>query len=85
MTESKDICFILGIKSKQCSNMAVLVKTFVNRFLTGPPDLTDERSMGKLPRVFVSTETDNEEFYLLVYRAMSATICLLVNGVKLFV
>ncbi|XP_025082631.1 vacuolar fusion protein CCZ1 homolog [Pomacea canaliculata] len=49
------------------------------KFLTGPPDLTDERSMGKLPRVFVSTETDNEEFYLLVYRAMSATICLLVN------
>ena len=50
------------------------------RFLTGPPDLEDEKSMGKLPRVFVSTETDNEECYLLVYRAMSATICMLING-----
>lgn len=49
------------------------------KFMTGPPDLTDEKCMGKLPRVFVSTETDNEECYLLVYRAMSATICMLIN------
>lgn len=51
-----------------------------DRFLTGPTDLSDDKSMGKLPRVFVNTETENEECYLLVYRAMSATICMLING-----
>lgn len=49
------------------------------RFMTGPPDLTDDKTMGKLPRVFICTETENEECYLLVYRAMSATICMLIN------
>lgn len=48
-------------------------------FLTGPQDLSDDKSMGKLPRVFVNTEEDNEECYLLVYRAMSATMCMLIS------
>nr|KAG5710418.1 hypothetical protein BaRGS_022236 [Batillaria attramentaria] len=50
------------------------------RFMTGPPDLSDDKAIGKLPRVFVSTDTENEECYLLVYRAMSATICMLINA-----
>lgn len=49
------------------------------RFMTGPPDLNDERNMGKLPRVYVNTEEIDEECYLIVYTALSATICLLVN------
>lgn len=36
MTESKDICFILGIKSKQCSNMAV-GKNFCEQVFNRPP------------------------------------------------
>ncbi|XP_059170068.1 vacuolar fusion protein CCZ1 homolog isoform X2 [Physella acuta] len=49
------------------------------KFMTGPPDLNDDHNMGKLPRVFVNTEELDEECYLIVYTALSATICLLVN------
>ncbi|KAI8797551.1 vacuolar fusion protein CCZ1 [Biomphalaria glabrata] len=49
------------------------------KFMTGPPNLNDDRNMGKLPRVYVNTEEIDEECYLLVYTALSATICLLVN------
>ena len=48
--------------------------------MTGPPDLNDEKNMGKVPRVYVNTEEIDEECYLIVYTALSATICLLVNG-----
>ena len=50
------------------------------RFMTGPPDLNDDKNMGKVPRVYVNTEEIDEECYLMVYTALSATICLLVNG-----
>lgn len=49
------------------------------KFMTGPPDLNDEKNMGKVPRVYVNTEEIDEECYLIVYTALSATICLLVN------
>lgn len=49
------------------------------KFMTGPPDLTDDKNMGKVPRVYVNTEEMDEECYLIVYTALSATICLLVN------
>ncbi|CAG5132726.1 unnamed protein product [Candidula unifasciata] len=49
------------------------------KFMTGPPDLSNDRNMGKLPRVFVNTEEIDEECYLMVYTALSATICMLVN------
>lgn len=49
------------------------------KFMTGPPDLNNDKNMGKLPRVFVNTNEIDEECYLIVYTALSATICLLVN------
>ena len=49
------------------------------KFMTGPPDLNDEKNMGKVPRVYVNTEELDEECYLIVYTALSATLCLLVN------
>ena len=49
------------------------------KFMTGPPDLDDEKNMGKVPRVYVNTEELDEECYLIVYTALSATLCLLVN------
>ncbi|XP_005097300.1 vacuolar fusion protein CCZ1 homolog [Aplysia californica] len=49
------------------------------KFMTGPPDLSDDKNMGKVPRVYVNTEELDEECYLIVYTALSATICLLVN------
>ncbi|KAL5018025.1 hypothetical protein ScPMuIL_003747 [Solemya velum] len=50
------------------------------KFITGPPSLKDETNLGKIPRVFINTEEENEECHLLVYRALSASVCLLVNA-----
>ena len=42
--------------------------------------MSDENNMGKVPRVYINTEEDNEECFLLVYRALSASICLLLKS-----
>lgn len=49
------------------------------KFITGPPDIKDESNMGKVPHVYLNTEEDNEECYLLVYRALSASVCMFIN------
>lgn len=49
------------------------------RFITGPPNVQDERNMGKIPRLYINTEFENEECFLIVYRALSASVCLLLN------
>ena len=54
--------------------------SFLFRFVTGPSNLKDEGNLGKIPRVFINTEEDNEECQLLVYKALSASICMLING-----
>lgn len=50
------------------------------KYVTGPPNLHDDKNLGKVPKVFVNTEVENEECYLLVYRAHSASVCLLINS-----
>ncbi|CAH1273546.1 CCZ1B [Branchiostoma lanceolatum] len=50
------------------------------RYITGPPDMKDPTNLGKVPRIYVNTETSYEELYLIVYRALSATICLMVDA-----
>ena len=53
------------------------------RFITGPPNLFDERNMGKIPSVFLSSncEMDElEECNLLVYKALSSIVCLLLDS-----
>ncbi|KAH9487946.1 vacuolar fusion protein ccz1 [Bulinus truncatus] len=50
------------------------------KFMTGPANLNDDRNMGKLPSICEYRREIDEECYLIVYTALSATICLLVNG-----
>ncbi|KAL4239339.1 vacuolar fusion protein ccz1 [Mactra antiquata] len=50
------------------------------KFITGPPNIQNETNMGKIPRLYINTEYENEECFLLVYRAMSASVCLLLNS-----
>ena len=42
--------------------------------------MQDDGNMGKIPRVYINTEEDNEECFLLVYRALGASICLLMKS-----
>ncbi|KAK3090405.1 hypothetical protein FSP39_011589 [Pinctada imbricata] len=49
------------------------------KFVTGPPDINDENTLGKIPRVFINSEVENEECFLLVYRAHNASVCMLIN------
>lgn len=50
------------------------------RFVTGPPSLSDSSNMGKVPKVHVSAITDDREYCLVVYRALSASVCLLIDS-----
>lgn len=49
------------------------------KFITGPPDIKNEQNLGKIPRVYINTDEENEECYLLVYRAHNASVCMLIN------
>lgn len=42
--------------------------------------MQDETKLGKIPRLYINTECENEECLLLVYRALSASVCLLINS-----
>lgn len=50
------------------------------KFITGPPNIQDESALGKIPRLYINTEEANEECLLLVYRALSASVCMLVTS-----
>jgi len=51
-----------------------------SRFLLGPPNMSDETNIGRIPRVHLNTADEAGECYLVVYRMFSATMCLLVDG-----
>ncbi|XP_072044542.1 vacuolar fusion protein CCZ1 homolog [Amphiura filiformis] len=53
------------------------------KFVTGPPDLNDATKLGRVPKIYVNTDSQSDEFHLVVYRALSATVCLMVDGTTL--
>ncbi len=42
--------------------------------------MKDESNLGKVPRVYLSTDIQTEECHLVVYKALSATVCLFIDG-----
>jgi hypothetical protein len=51
------------------------------RFVTGPPNLQDASgNIGKVPKVHVTNDMTPELTHLVVYRALSATVCLFFEG-----
>eukprot|EP00117_Sycon_ciliatum_P024142 scpid48332/ scgid20331/ Vacuolar fusion protein CCZ1 homolog len=51
-------------------------------FLNGPKNIQDPNTSIKMPRIFVNTTggDDMEELNLLVYHAMGATVCFMIDG-----
>ncbi|XP_064603975.1 vacuolar fusion protein CCZ1 homolog [Liolophura sinensis] len=56
------------------------VSAHYGKFITGPPNMKDTEKMGKIPRVYVNTERPNEDTLLLVYKALSASVCLFIRA-----
>ncbi|XP_021927483.1 vacuolar fusion protein CCZ1 homolog isoform X2 [Zootermopsis nevadensis] len=51
------------------------------RFVTGPANLQDASGgTGKVPKVYVNNDATPEIYHLVVYRALSATVCLFIEG-----
>ncbi|KAF2883661.1 hypothetical protein ILUMI_22533 [Ignelater luminosus] len=50
------------------------------RFITGPSNLKTAGSVGKIPKIFLNNETNPSVFYFIVYRALSSTVCLFIDG-----
>ncbi|XP_076167740.1 vacuolar fusion protein CCZ1 [Ptiloglossa arizonensis] len=50
------------------------------KFVTGPSSINDPNLIGKSPTVFINYSTEPISLYLVVYRALSATICLFVDS-----
>ena len=42
--------------------------------------MKDESNLGKVPRVYLCTDIQTEECHLVVYKALSATVCLFIDG-----
>ncbi|XP_061196232.1 vacuolar fusion protein CCZ1 homolog isoform X2 [Saccostrea echinata] len=61
-------------------NSSAMGDVHYGKFVTGPPDIQDEKNLGKIPRVYINTESPNEECYLLVYRAHNASVCMFLQG-----
>lgn len=53
----------------------------LSRFVTGPPNLQDASgNIGKVPKVHINNDLKPELYHLVVYRALSATVCLFIEG-----
>uniref|UniRef100_A0A4X2LQA8 CCZ1/INTU/HSP4 first Longin domain-containing protein n=1 Tax=Vombatus ursinus TaxID=29139 RepID=A0A4X2LQA8_VOMUR len=50
------------------------------RFLTGPLNLNDPEAKCRFPKIFVNTEDSYEELHLIVYKAMSAAVCFMIDA-----
>ncbi|KAF7242877.1 hypothetical protein EYD10_10657 [Varanus komodoensis] len=50
------------------------------RFLTGPLNLNDPEAKCRLPKIFVNTAGAYEELHLIVYKAMSAAVCFMIDA-----
>uniref|UniRef100_M3ZBJ0 CCZ1/INTU/HSP4 first Longin domain-containing protein n=1 Tax=Nomascus leucogenys TaxID=61853 RepID=M3ZBJ0_NOMLE len=50
------------------------------RFLTGPLNLNDPDAKCRFPQIFVNTDDTYEELHLIVYKAMSAAVCFMIDG-----
>ena len=50
------------------------------KFMTGPPNMNDSSNLGKVPHIFINTTKPNEKCHLVVYHALSASICMFVDG-----
>ncbi|XP_044269860.1 vacuolar fusion protein CCZ1 homolog [Tribolium madens] len=52
------------------------------RFITGPTNLKTAKSVGKIPKVYLFASGKAESYNLVVYRALSASICLFMKADK---
>ncbi|XP_072399139.1 vacuolar fusion protein CCZ1 homolog [Diabrotica undecimpunctata] len=50
------------------------------RFIIGPSNVKLAKTVGKIPKVYLFASGKTEEFHLVVYRALSATVCLFIKG-----
>lgn len=54
------------------------------RFITGPTNLRQAKTIGKIPKIYLFCDGYVKEYHLVVYRALSATVCIFVEGMSLF-
>uniref|UniRef100_A0A4W3HAB8 CCZ1 homolog, vacuolar protein trafficking and biogenesis associated n=1 Tax=Callorhinchus milii TaxID=7868 RepID=A0A4W3HAB8_CALMI len=52
----------------------------MDRFLTGPSNINDPEIPIRFPRIFVNTKDKYEELHLIVYKAMSAAVCFMIDA-----
>ncbi|CAH3164779.1 unnamed protein product [Pocillopora meandrina] len=60
--------------------VVVQPKPHHGRFITGPTELDDVPIPRQPPKIFVNTDSEQEELILVVYKALEATICLMISG-----
>ncbi|KAJ4444927.1 hypothetical protein ANN_06726 [Periplaneta americana] len=55
--------------------------THYGRFVTGPANLQDTSGhIGKVPKVYINNDLAPELYHLVVYRSLSATVCMFIEG-----
>lgn len=54
------------------------------RFITGPSDLKSVKTVENVPVVYLHKGNNLRKFYMVIYRALSASVCLFIDGNYLF-
>jgi hypothetical protein len=72
--------FSLSLPVSSSSAISPSATRSYGSFITGPASLSSGHVPGRVPKVFVNTSRPNEECHLVVYRSLSATLCLLTDS-----
>lgn len=51
------------------------------RFITGPTNLKLAKTVGKVPTVYLYGNDGEVTYFLVIYRALSATVCMFIKGI----
>uniref|UniRef100_A0A2K5K992 CCZ1/INTU/HSP4 first Longin domain-containing protein n=1 Tax=Colobus angolensis palliatus TaxID=336983 RepID=A0A2K5K992_COLAP len=68
------------IEPEVCWGPQLHTLTHIQGFLTGPLNLNDPEAKCRFPKIFVNTDDTYEELHLIVYKAMSAAVCFMIDA-----
>ncbi|KAK2152106.1 hypothetical protein LSH36_339g00079 [Paralvinella palmiformis] len=69
-----------GLKATSSSSSLTSLHSHYGKYILGPTNLADESSAGRIPRLYINKDQAVLECHLLVYKAHSASVCLVIDG-----
>lgn len=68
------------LDTEESSSKGTHGSSHFGKFVKGPKDVKDTNSFIQIPSIYIHSATKTDVYHLVVYRALSATVCLMVDG-----